>query len=62
MSTMMEISDVGNGGGDDPGVSYQLGAHRIRIDFSYEEAATAPNVLSALFDMCKVLNQTVGFI
>jgi hypothetical protein len=42
MSTMMEISDVGNGGGDDPGVSYhQPGEHRIHIDFSYEEAAVA---------------------
>jgi hypothetical protein len=39
MSTMMEISDAGNGGGDDPGVSYQLREHRIQIDFSYEEAA-----------------------
>jgi hypothetical protein len=62
MSTMMEISDVGNGGGDDPGLSYQLGEHRIRIDFAYEEAATAPNVPSALFDMCKVLNQQLDEI
>jgi hypothetical protein len=62
MSTMMEISDVGNGGGDDLGLSYQLGEHRICINFSYEEAATAPNVPSALFDMCKVLNQQLDEI
>jgi hypothetical protein len=62
MSTIMETSDVRNGGGNDPGVSYQLGEHRICIDFLYEEATTAPNVPSALFDMCKVLNQQLDEI
>jgi hypothetical protein len=60
MSTMIEISDVGSG--DDPGVAYQLGDHRIHIDISYEEGAMAPNVPSVLFDMCKVLNQQIGEI
>jgi hypothetical protein len=56
MLTMMEISDVGYGGGDNPGVSYELGEHRIHINFSYDEAATAPNVPSALFDKSTKFN------
>jgi hypothetical protein len=62
MPTMMQLSDVGHGGGDDPGASYHLGEHRIRIDFSYAEGASAPNVPSTLFDICQVLNQQIDDI
>jgi hypothetical protein len=62
MLTMMDIADADNGGGNAPGESYKLGEHRIHIDFSYAAAATAPNSPSALFQLCKVLNQQINNI
>jgi hypothetical protein len=62
MSTMMDITDADNGGGNAPPESYKLGEHRIRIDFSYEAATTAPNAPSALFELCKVMNQQIDDI
>jgi hypothetical protein len=38
----------------DPHDAFRLGEHRIRLDFSYFESATAPNVPSALFEIFTV--------
>jgi hypothetical protein len=43
----------------DPHDAFRLGAHRIRLDFSYFETTLAPNVPSALFEILTAWNQNV---
>jgi hypothetical protein len=43
----------------DPHDSFRLGAHRIRLDFSYFETTLAPNVPSALFEILTAWNQNI---
>jgi hypothetical protein len=44
----------------DPHSAFRLGEHCIRLDFSYFESATAPNVPSALFEIFKVWKQNLS--
>jgi hypothetical protein len=44
----------------DPRDAFRLGKHRIRLDFSYFEGATAPNVPSALFEIFTVWKQNLS--
>jgi hypothetical protein len=40
--------------------AFRLGEHRIRLDFSYFESATAPNVPSALFEIFTVWKHSLS--
>jgi hypothetical protein len=44
----------------DPHDTFRLGEHRIRLDFSYCEGTTAPNVPSALFKIFTVLKHNLS--
>jgi hypothetical protein len=54
--TMALSSDGDNRGDDDPPASYQLGEHRIRLDFSYTDADTAPQCVDRAGDVIKLDN------
>jgi hypothetical protein len=60
--TMAPSSDGDIRGDDDPPASYHLGEHQIRLDFSYIDADTAPNVPAALFEICKLWKQKIDDI
>jgi hypothetical protein len=57
MPTIAPPSDGNNNGPGDPPNSYQLGEHRIRLDFSYSEVDRAPNVPVALFEIVSFGNR-----
>jgi hypothetical protein len=60
--TMAPSSDGNHCGDNDPPASYQLGEHRICLDFSYTDADTAPNVPAALFEICKLWKHKIDDI